>query len=179
MGIETLLRPSLLPCPRQPKVKPEVIAKVQRSVGWKGSNFQIFHQDRLHADLKSAFRCDTVPEIFQFEGFSPEISFCEKFVDLSLIRSSWVLSVCRLFFLEKMSLGVVLAVCTHNWVSDLPGVCEEYAIFVDWMLDVLVQADCCLSFVQVLLPRSWYWSGSSSCWWNRLESSIYRWIGRS
>jgi hypothetical protein len=52
MGIETLLRPSLVPCSRQPKVKPDVLAKV----GWKGSNFQIFRQDRLHADLKSAFR---------------------------------------------------------------------------------------------------------------------------
>lgn len=100
MGIETLLRPSLLPCPRQSKVKPEAVTKVQRSVGWKGSNFQNFNQDRLHADLKSAFRCDTVPEISQFGSISPEISFREKFVDLAYYAAPELFLSAAFFFLN-------------------------------------------------------------------------------
>lgn len=65
MGIHTLLRPSLHPSPRQSMLGPKVVARSRSgsaagisigSRGWKCNNFQIVHQERLHANLKSALR---------------------------------------------------------------------------------------------------------------------------
>ncbi|KAG0616217.1 hypothetical protein M758_5G099300 [Ceratodon purpureus] len=62
MAIHTLLRPSLQPCPRQSKLKPEVVARLRKgipgavSLGSEGLKCNNIQDGWLHADLKSAFR---------------------------------------------------------------------------------------------------------------------------
>lgn len=62
MGIHTLLRPSLHSSPRKSNAVPEVVARARSggvlfgSQGWRCNNLQIIHQERLHGDLKSAYR---------------------------------------------------------------------------------------------------------------------------
>jgi hypothetical protein len=65
MAIHTLLRPSLQPCARRSKLRPEMVARLRSgapggicvgSESWKCNSIQIFQEGWLHADLKYAVR---------------------------------------------------------------------------------------------------------------------------